>query len=422
MNRKELVEYFLRIRKCSEDICKPLANEDYVPQPIMDVSPPKWHLAHVSWFFETVLLKVYNPQYQPYHPQYGFIFNSYYESFGKRVERPTRGTLSRPTVQEVMAYRSAINQDMCELIETLPEESWETFHDLVVLGLNHEQQHQELLLTDIKYIYSHNPLQPAYLITGQSKSVVSSISRFLEFEGGVYEIGHPGNEFGFDNEMPSHKVYLNDFKIQNRLVTNREYLEFIEDQGYQSFEYWLSDGWTLLETEGWNSPLFWEQIDGKWFEFTLAGLQPVELDAPVCHVSYYEAEAFAEWTGKRLPTEPEWEIAVQQSKVFPNQGNFMDSGFFQPQPLSEEDTGQSLMHQAFGDVWEWTGSAYLPYPGYRRQKGALGEYNSKFMINQMVLKGGSCATPQDHIRTTYRNFFQPDKRWQFMGLRLAETV
>ncbi len=293
----------------------------------------------------------------------------------------------------------------------------------MVLALNHEQQHQELLLTDIKYILSLNPTLPVYQKQSpeviQKKENAPTQSRFKEFPGGVYEIGYQGEGFYYDNERPVHKQYLEDFKLQNRLVTNAEFLAFIEDGGYRDFRFWLSDGWKKVQAENWEAPLYWRKIDGKWYEWTLSGLQPLNPAAPVCHVSYFEADAYAQWMGKRLPTEAEWEVAARLSDLNSAEGNFMDSGLLHPRPLQQTDAGNKL-HQMLGDVWEWTGSAYLPYPGYRRIEGPLGEYNGKFMVNQMVLRGGSCATPADHIRITYRNFFQPDKRWQFMGFRLAD--
>jgi ergothioneine biosynthesis protein EgtB len=420
MQRADLIKYFLRVRQTSEDICQPLAIEDHVPQPITDVSPPKWHLGHISWFFEAMFLNKYVRDYQPFHPGYAFVFNSYYESFGERVERPSRGSLSRPTVAEVMKYRQHVTQRMCDLIETIDEQLWPEFSATVVLALNHEQQHQELMVTDIKYILAKNPLRPAY-IKGRSQEIAADKklppAKFIEFAGGVYDIGCAGERFYYDNERPVHKQYVHDFKLQNRLVTNAEYLQFIEDGGYHDFRFWLSDGWETVRAQNWRAPLYWEQRDGEWYEFTLNGLQKLNPNQPVCHVSYYEADAFAQWAKKRLPTEAEWETAARLSGAQPHGGNFLDANFLHPVPLKSAD---GSLQQMLGDVWEWTGSAYLPYPGYRRSEGPLGEYNGKFMINQMVLRGGSCATPQDHIRITYRNFFQPDKRWQFKGFRLAE--
>lgn len=423
MQRSELIEYFLRVRKTSEDICRPLEIEDHVPQPITDVSPPKWHLGHISWFFEAMFLNKYVRDYQPFHPGYAFVFNSYYESFGERVERPSRGSLSRPTVAEVMKFRKHVTERMCDLIETIDEKLWPEFSNTVVLALNHEQQHQELMITDIKYILAKNPLRPPYLKGPASPDRPAATklppAKFIEFAGGVYDIGYTSDGFYYDNERPVHKQFVNDFKLQNRLVTNAEYLQFIEDGGYRDFRFWLSDGWETARTQNWQAPLYWEQRDGEWFEYTLRGLQKLNPNAPVCHVSYYEADAFAQWAKKRLPTEAEWETAARAAGVQPNGGNFLDSNLLHPVPLT---ASSNALQQMLGDVWEWTASAYLPYPGYRRIEGPLGEYNGKFMINQMVLRGGSCATPQDHIRITYRNFFQPDKRWQFKGFRLADDT
>jgi ergothioneine biosynthesis protein EgtB len=426
MLRSELVDHFLRVRRTSEDICQPLDVEDLVPQPITDVSPPKWHLGHTSWFFEAMFLDKHLADYQPFHPEYAFVFNSYYESLGERIERPLRGSLSRPTVEEILAYRKAITERMCELIETVEEDKWSDFSELLVLALNHEQQHQELLITDIKFILANNPLRPTY-----SKEVAERLDRrarpkatkpgSTKCPGGVFEIGHQGGGFAYDNEGPVHKVYLDEFLIQNRLVTNGEYLQFIEDGGYEDFRFWLSDAWEIICNQGWNAPLYWEKTDNRWRVFTLGGLRPLDPDAPVCHVSYYEADAFAQWVGKRLPTEAEWEVAARSKEVEASHANLLNSQALQPVPLNGNGAQtEGTPEQMIGDVWEWTGSAYLPYPGYRRISGPLGEYNGKFMINQMVLRGGSCATPEDHIRITYRNFFQPDKRWQFMGIRLAE--
>lgn len=419
MRRTELRQAFLDVRKKTELICEPLKTEDYVPQPIEDVSPPKWHLGHTSWFYEAVFLEKYISGYKPFHLRFAFIFNSYYDSFGVRVDRPLRGTLSRPTIDEVMKFRTYVDEQMCGLIDTVQEDGWDAFCDLVVLALNHEQQHQELLLTDLKFILACNPLRPAYLDNLDHLNLRVDVpkAKLIAFAGGVCEIGYTGNGFHYDNEGPAHQVYVNDFKLQNRLVTNREYLAFVEDKGYHDFEWWLSDGWRTVQDSGWQAPLYWEQHDGEWYEFTLGGLQKLNLDAPVCHVSYYEAEAFAYWSGKRLPTEAEWEIAARQVDGKPGDGNFYDARRFHPMPVAQDG---DAMHQLMGDVWEWTASGYLPYPGYKRFAGPLGEYNGKFMVNQMVLRGGSCATSENHIRITYRNFFKPDKRWQFKGIRLAE--
>ena len=424
MTRTDLIRYYQRVRRVTEDICRPLETEDLVTQPVLDVSPPKWHLGHTTWFYEAMFLDKYVDDYQPYDPQYAFVFNSYYDTFGTRVNRDSRGSLSRPTVAEIMTFRAAIDQRMGELIEALDEKSYLPFSKTLILALNHEQQHQELLLTDIKYILASNPLRPAYredLPQHGRKSPLPETA-FLPFAGGVHEIGYQGEGFYYDNERPLHKQYLNDFRLANRLVSNGEYLEFIEAGGYGDFRFWLSDGWAAVQENHWHGPLHWEQIDGQWYEYTLGGLEKVDAHKPVCHVSYYEADAFAAWKGKRLPTEGEWEVAARHSAPADDTANFYDRGLLHPAPLVETAAADQL-HQMMGDVWEWTRSAYLPYPGYRRVEGPLGEYNGKFMINQMTLRGGgSCATSRDHARITYRNFFQADKRWQFKGFRLAEDA
>ena len=419
MQRQQLQDYFVRIRRITEQICQPLEIEDYVVQPIEDVSPPKWHLAHTTWFFETIVLQTFDNGFAPIHPKYNYLFNSYYHTFGERWERPKRGALARPTVKEVFDYRSAIDEKMIRLINEISEQQWARFYPLVELGLHHEQQHQELLMMDIKFIFAANPLQPVYKplqLDGDDFELPPL--RRIDVKGGVYEIGHEGDSFSFDNETPKHKVFVDDFSIDNRLVTNAEYLEFMADVGYEKSMLWLADGWAARNDNGWDAPLHWYKHDGEWFEMTLHGPQKVNPDAPVYHVSFYEAEAYAAWAGKRLPTEQEWEIAARQLGGIAVNGNFWDDHIFQPMPPKKVKDGE--LFQMLGDVWEWTGSAYLPYPGYVQQGGALGEYNGKFMINQMVLRGGCCITPRDHIRSTYRNFFQPDKRWPFTGIRLAE--
>jgi ergothioneine biosynthesis protein EgtB len=387
-----------------------------------DVSPPKWHLGHTTWFFETVLLQKFQSQYKPYHSLYNFVFNSYYESFGTRVDRPKRGSLSRPTVKEIYAYRAAVDEQMLGLFEAIAAKQWPEFSRLVILGLNHEQQHQELLVYDIKYIFANNPLRPVYQKSNRrASSQILPKSEFIKFAGGIAEIGHAADGFVWDNEMPAHRVLLNDYQLQNRPVTNGEYLQFINDGGYADFRHWLSDGWAAVQQQGWQSPLYWEKKDEQWFIMTLSGWRELDLNEPVCHVSYYEADAFAKWSKKRLPTEAEWENAARVMNANPADGNFLDERNYHPIPCRTAETkGQTRLQQMLGDVWVWTSSAYLGYPGYRQEAGALGEYNGKFMSNQMVLRGGSCATPRNHIRLTYRNFFQCDKRWPFTGIRLAD--
>lgn len=419
MNRTDLAAYYDRVRRQTEDLCAPLETEDYVVQPTEDVSPPKWHLGHTTWFFETVLLARYEKGFAPFHERYGFVFNSYYESFGVRVNRMKRGTLSRPTVAEVFRYRKEIDARMNALLTRVPENQWSDFSYLVTLGLNHEQQHQELLVTDIKYILAGNPLHPVYRATPPPSLLERTDGAFVAFPGGVVDTGYDGSCFAWDNERPAHKVYLQDFSLQDHLVTNREYCEFIEAGGYTDFRHWLSDGWETVKREGWTSPLYWEKRDGVWMNTTLSGVREVHPDEPVCHVSYYEADAFAKWAGKRLPTEAEWEHAARSIGADAANGNFLESGILHTTPPSGDNTRHGI-RQMLGDVWVWTASAYLNYPGFRQEPGPLGEYNAKFMSAQMVLRGGSCATPRDHMRLTYRNFFQADKRWQFSGIRLAE--
>jgi len=402
---------YRRIRALTTALCAPLETEDYVVQSMPDASPAKWHLAHTTWFFEQFLLKTHLPAYRPFHPRYEYLFNSYYESVGPMFQRADRGQLTRPTVREVLDYRRHVDEHMLRLIDS--RENDERIDKLVTLGLNHEQQHQELLLTDIKHLFSRNPLQPAYRERSSSSSGSAAPLQFRSFDGGVREIGASGKGFCFDNETPRHKVYVQPFALADRPIVNSEYLEFIRDGGYRRPELWLSDGWATVKREGWTHPIYWsESLDA---EFTLGGVQPLHASAPVCHLSYYEADAFARWAGARLPTEHEWEVATEG--VAPS-GNVLESEHFHPQPAPE---GNGLQ-QMFGDVWEWTASAYSAYPGYRPPAGALGEYNGKFMCNQLVLRGGSCATPSDHIRATYRNFFYPHARWQFAGVRLARDL
>lgn len=410
----ERLQSYLSVRKQTEELCRPLEIEDYVIQSMPDVSPAKWHLGHTTWFFETFLLQKYIPEYKPHKEQFGFLFNSYYETIGERWARANRGLLSRPTVKEVYDYRSHVDTRMKDLLENSPDEPG--FGFLVDLGIHHEQQHEELLVTDIKNVLALNPTKPVYKKASVSSPTRPATNRFVEFAGGLVEIGFAGDGFSFDNERPRHRVWLNDFLLQNRPVTNGEFLEFIQDGGYTDFRHWLSDGWARVQQEAWQHPLYWEQKDGEWFVMTLSGLRPLDRSEPVCHVSYFEADAYAKWAGKRLPLEAEWEHAAAQSKEDPDSANFLESGNFHP-VATRESSGS--LHQMFGNVWEWTRSAYLAYPGFKPEPGAVGEYNGKFMNDQMVLRGGSCATPRNHIRRTYRNFFQCDKRWQFTGIRLA---
>ena len=409
---------FGQIRKQTEKICQPLLPEDTVVQPIVDVSPPKWHLAHTSWFFEVFILEKYLPGYRTFNPLYSYLFNSYYNAVGSRVMRDQRGTLSRPPLHEIYAYRSYINEQMQVLLQKNPDKITNDVWPVLEIGLQHEQQHQELLVTDIKYILSTNPLLPVYepgAITENTTTVPGAT--FLTVPAGFYTIGYSGDGFSFDNEHKLHQVWLPEFTIQNRLVTNREYMAFMDAGGYQEYKYWLGEGFDMAQQQKWEAPLYWVKLNHEWHRFTLNGLQPVRWDAPVVHVSFYEAAAYASWAGKRLLSEVEWEAAAQVYQPEPQPDSFVEAGFYDPQPLTEFKPEK--LQQLLGEVWEWTYSAYTPYPGFETAAGALGEYNGKFMINQMVLRGGSCATPISHIRTTYRNFFHPDKRWQFSGIRLA---
>ncbi len=404
------------VRRATELLCTPLETEDYVIQTAPEASPAKWHLAHVSWFFETFLLIPYLPGYRPYHPGYDRLFNSYYEQLGSPWPRAARGFLSRPTVAEVYSYRIHVDENIRALLERVSEREWPLVLRRLVIGVNHEQQHQELLLTDLKLNFSANPLQPAYRDDlpdpcGRSAPAMD----WVDFPGGVYEIGQQGGNFAYDNEGPRHRIYLRPFRLANRPVTNGEYLSFVVDNGYCNPALWLSDGWATVSRDAWRSPLYWEQINEQWWHYTLAGLRRLDLEAPVCHVSHYEAQAYAKWAGRRLPSEAEWEVAAAGLSVV---GNLREAGYLHP---AAAPTGAGLL-QMYGDVWEHTASAYQPYPGYRADPGALGEYNGKFMCNQYVLRGGSCVSPADHIRASYRNFFYPHERWQFQGFRLVEDA
>ncbi|MEY6433479.1 ergothioneine biosynthesis protein EgtB [Thioalkalicoccus limnaeus] len=415
--RERLRLKFQQVRTFSERLCEPLAIEDYGLQTTLEASPPKWHLAHVSWFFETFLLRPYQPGYRVFHPRFEYLFNSYYEQTGTGFwPRPERGRLSRPTVAEVYDYRHHVDEAMSRLIVSCPDADWPALSQRLLIGLHHEQQHQELLVTDIKQHLAYNPLRPAYRADlPQAPLKDPDPIAWQTFDGGLIEIGAPPEAFAYDNERPRHRVFVAPFALADRPVTNGEYLAFMADGGYEDSVHWLSDGWATVKERGWRHPPYWEQQDGTWQIFTLAGMRPLNPAEPVCHLSYYEAEAFATWAGKRLPTEAEWELAARGRTL---SGNFVDAGWLHPRPAGSEDG----LRQLFGDIWEWTGSAYLPYPGYRAPAGALGEYNGKFMCNQMVLRGGSCASSQDHLRPSYRNFFYPHERWQFQGLRLAEDL
>jgi ergothioneine biosynthesis protein EgtB len=416
VDREALIAGFMQVRGMTERLCEPLAIDDFMLQAMPDVSPTKWHLAHVSWFFETFLLKRRLPGYRPLNEDYEYLFNSYYNTVGPQYFRPDRGLLSRPTIAEVFAYRSHVDEAVRTLVGVAGEDDLADIDTVVVLGLNHEQQHQELIVTDIKYNLSVNPLRPAYHHVLPPRGAAAPALRWLEFEGGLVSIGHDAAGFAFDNEWPRHRTFLQPYRLGSRLVTNGEYMEFIAAGGYQDWRFWLSEGWKNVQAHRWNSPLYWERRDGTWWSQTLAGLQKVDEHGPVSHVSYYEADAYARWAGLRLPTEEEWEHAAQFHR---HRGCLLESGIYHPLPASGQETG---LEQMIGDVWEWTRSPYGPYPGFRPFQGDLGEYNGKFMVNQMVLRGGSCATPASHVRITYRNFFPPDARWQFSGIRLAEDI
>ncbi len=413
-----LLARFRQVREFSERLCETLEPEDCVVQSMPDVSPTKWHLAHTSWFFETFILKVWMATYRTVVPQYAYLFNSYYNAAGDMHRRDLRGLISRPTVAETYRFRQSIDAHIQELLESADDELLDEMEPVFTIGLHHEQQHQELLVTDIKNVFSNNPLHPVFrLRDDRPERREIAPAGYLDFEETILEIGHDGRGFSYDNEGPRHRALVPSFSLATRPVTNGEYLAFIEAGGYERPEYWLSLGWTTINdpaSGGWKAPLYWTKRDGRWWNFTLSGMRPIDEAEPVTHVSHFEADAFANWSGARLPTEFEWERAAAG---VPIQGNFIDTERFHPAPVAAQSNGK--LQQFYGDVWEWTRSAYLPYPGYRAAPGALGEYNGKFMSNQMVLRGGSCATSQSHIRPTYRNFFQPEKRWQFTGIRLA---
>jgi ergothioneine biosynthesis protein EgtB len=413
----DLLTRFERIRATSEAICAPLQIEDYVIQSMPDVSPPKWHLAHISWFFEAFLLKPYLAGYKPLNDAYDHLFNSYYETHSTPFARTQRGVISRPGVEDVYRFRRHVDRAMGELLSHPPPQQAAEIMRRVELGLQHEQQHQELLLMDIKHILAQNPLHPVYRSDLKpAPAVRNDRVRWHEYAGRVHHIGHAGSGFAFDCETPRHRQFIEDFQLADRLVSNREFLSFIADGGYARSELWLSDGWAYIRQHGWNAPLYWHRADDGWCEMTLGGLQPLDLEAPVCHISFYEADAYARWAGARLPTEAEWEVAAADQ---PQLGNFLESDHLQPVATS---VPHGRPAQMFGDVWEWTASAFRPYPGFQPLEGSLGEYNGKFMSGQMVLRGGCCATPEAHIRASYRNFFQPAMRWQFAGLRLAREL
>jgi ergothioneine biosynthesis protein EgtB len=420
LDPRELAGRFARVRGFTEALARPLSPEDCGLQSMPDASPTKWHLAHTTWFFEALVL---GPGGEPpFDPAFGYLFNSYYEAIGPRHARPRRGMLSRPSFAEVLAYRADVDRRVISLLDRLADGRDDEIRSLVDLGLHHEQQHQELILTDIKHALGENPLHPAYRAAPRRPEPLPQPApgraelAWIDHPGGLCSIGHAGPGFAFDNEEPRHRVHLTPFRLADRLVTSGEVMEFIADRGYERPELWLSDGWAAARADGWGAPLYWEIGGGAPRIFSLDGLRPIDPCEPACHLSYYEADAIARWAGARLPTEAEWEVVAASA---PLRGNFVESGLLHPRPAPPRE---GAPRQLFGDVWEWTASAYLPYPGYRAWEGAVGEYNGKFMSGQMVLRGGSCATPETHARATYRNFFPPGARWQFSGLRLARDA
>lgn len=425
----ELRGQLIAVRQLTEALAAPLAAEDQVVQSMPDASPTKWHLAHTTWFFETFLLQPFLPGYQVYDDRFNYLFNSYYDAIGSRHPRDRRGLLTRPTVTEVLYYRAHVDAAMLDLLLNIAGDDGGPVASLVRLGIAHEQQHQELLLTDILHAFAQNPLQPAYssqAAGGRGSSAAAAPLAWRSFPGGIVEIGAAAGSFAFDNETPRHPRLLAPFRLATRPVTNAEWCAFIADAGYRRPELWLADGWAAVQQGGWTAPLYWQAIDGKeWMTMTLRGPQPVDGEAPVCHVSYYEADAYARWASKRLPDEAEWEVAASSA---PPSGNTLGTGRLRPMAAAasgvggKNEAGAPAVQQLFGDVWEWTASAYAAYPGFRPSPGAVGEYNGKFMCNQMVLRGGSCVTPDGHVRASYRNFFYPHQRWQFSGVRLAEDA
>jgi ergothioneine biosynthesis protein EgtB len=403
----DLARRLADVRAATENLCAPLAAEDYVVQSMPDASPAKWHLGHTTWFFETFVLGPHRPGFRQYREAWAPLFNSYYVAAGPRHPRPERGMLTRPTVREVYAWRSAVDGELQELLRS-PEGQRPEVAAVAELGLQHEQQHQELLLTDILHAFSRNPLGPTYRVARLRAGAEEAPAGWREHPGGVVSVGHPGGGFAFDNEGPEHRVLLQLHALASRRVTCGEYADFIADGGYRRPDLWLSDGWAAVEAMGWQAPLYWSEEGGRWMRFTLHGWQPVDRAAPVAHVSYYEAEAYARWAGARLPTEQEWEAAARHAAV---EGQFVEDGALEPLP----GAGAPL----FGGTWTWTSSPYVAYPGFRPWEGALGEYNGKFMVNQVVLRGGSCLSPRSHLRPSYRNFFPPQARWQMAGIRLA---
>jgi ergothioneine biosynthesis protein EgtB len=411
---EQLTRFYRGVREASAALGAPLSDADATVQSMPDASPAKWHLAHTTWFFESMVLQPHLKNYRAFDEAFGFLFNSYYESMGARQPRPARGMLSRPTLETIRAYRSHVDGAIEAL---LGAEHSHKAAELIELGCHHEQQHQELLLTDILHLFAQNPLRPAYKAPGPLAvdAQPTAAAQYLEFDAGLIEIGHAGPGFAFDCEAPQHRVFVEPFRLADRLVSNQDWCEFVADGGYRNPLLWLSDGWSHAQAESWTMPLYWDNRDGVIWTMTLRGAQPIDPDAPVTHISYFEADAFATWAARRLPTEAEWEFAARGAS---QHGNFADSGRLRPKSAYKS----AGLQQMFGDVWEWTRSAYLPYPGFSPAAGAVGEYNGKFMSGQFVLRGGSCVTPPGHVRSSYRNFFPPGARWQFSGLRLAENI
>lgn len=414
-----LADRYAACRQQTEALTASLSAEDQMVQSCPDASPAKWHQAHTSWFFETFILSPHLPGYRPYDSGFRDLFNSYYNAVGAQPDKSLRSTFSRPSLDEVRKYRRHVDEHVRQLLQH--GGSSEVVLELVELGINHEQQHQELLVTDIKHAFWSNPLRPAYRTEAAAVASASALpsQKAQNYPEGIREIGADAGSFQFDSESPRHKVFVPAFRLGWRPATCGEYLAFIEDRGYQRPELWLSDGWRAVQTHRWSAPLYWQKNENEWSQFTCSGMRKVEESEPVCHVSYFEADAFARWAGARLPTEFEWEVAAAQ---LPVEGNLLESGKFHPQTAPAAKADSIVPLQIFGDVWEWTASAYLPYPGFKPASGALGEYNGKFMSGQMVLRGGSCVTPNSHIRATYRNFFPPETRWQFSGIRLADDI
>lgn len=413
LTKENLLDLFDEVRQHTITLVEPLEKEDMVVQPMENASPSKWHLAHTSWFFETFVLGKYEKDFESLHPQYAYLFNSYYLQTGVPFTRSKRGVITRPTVDQVFEYRRYVNDQMRNFINSCTEEVWEDAAAVVEIGIHHEQQHQELIITDTKFLLAQNPLLPVYKPIDQQRSSSKSALNWIAFEEGIAEIGSNGDTFTYDNEHPRHRAYIHPFELSDRLITNEEYLEFMEAGGYEDSSLWLDEGWAAVQQNNWKAPLYWFKREGKWMEFSLAGAEQLNPYVPVCHISYFEADAFARWKGCRLPTEQEWEYACDDRQIT---GNFVESGLIHPISSNQNEDG---LKQMFGDLWEWTSSSYAPYPGYTPLPGALGEYNGKFMANQYVLRGGSCATSETHIRKTYRNFFHTDARWQFSGIRLA---